>query len=1352
MAKGFTLIETMIVVATLALLASSVVIVVDPAARFEDARDSQREIHVQSILSAIEQKRTVERGWTVTEDCEEIPHEIDEDDYPVFEEIGRDYYDLYSCLVPDYLPQEYYEPREGDSDNTGYEVWKNPFSGRVTVRYQDDDKEIVAGPEEYWVLGIPMVETDEPYDIGFEDAKAGGEVLHDGDSAVFERGVTWGTEPEPEISGNRSLDGSGLGTFESEMTEMEPDTDYYMRAYGRNEVGVGYGDEEEFRTFSLEPGVETLPPSHVGNDVATIEGEVLSPGITTPQVYLQWGETDSLGNEISFGEGERGVYSEEITHLELGETYYYRIMAENTEGASYGDIEEFTTELSEPAVNTVSVSATGGYTANLEGEVYSRGGLQVTERGFCYNTYGSPDMSDECVQDQQGELGFFEENIEELDANTTYYVRAYAENSEGIGYGEELSFTTDMTPPEIETEEPYNVTGDTADSGGDVYYTGGGTIVDRGVCWSRLGTPTVDDDCTHDGIGAGVFESRITGLIGGETYNVRAFAENEEHLTYGDELDFLTESTPPHVTTKDATGVGATSALSGGEVELTGGEEVTARGVCYNTVGSPTIDDDCTEDGSGLGEFDSILEDLSPGTTYYARAYGENIEGAGYGEQISFTTDITAVTVETFEVTDIYHDTAVSGGEVTDDGGGDVTERGVCYGMSSSPVLDDTCTHDGQGVGTFESELTGLIGGETYYVRAYATNQVGTVYGEEVDFVTDTGPPYVETKSARNITTDSADSGGDVTFDGGAEVTERGICYNTMGSPTQYDDCIEDESGGLGEFDISLSGLDLGTTYYVRAYATNSIGTQYGSQISFTTDAEEPHVETVELLEARHDSATVLGEVIDERGADVVDRGTCWSVNTNPTIDNNCTNDGMGLGEFESELTDLDMHQQYYARAYATNNAGTSYGGQVEFITGVVEPIVETTPVTDIGLYDATTGGNVVDHGGADIVDRGVCYNTYGSPDIGDACTHDGAGMGDFESYLEGLDPGIEYYVRAFAENEGGEIGYGDTETFQTEDPDRPEVTTVGYEDVRYSSALALGEVTDDGGDHNTERGFCYDTSSDPFYGINDCVVDDGTGEGAFETIIEGLDTGVTYYFRAYAVNAYGEVVYGSNRTFTTRVIVPEVETEDITDIDENSASSGGEITDYGGGEITRKGVCWSTDPEPTTGDDCTNDGEGTDAFVSEMTGLDPATEYHVRAYARNSAGDGYGEEKTFTTDALLSVEKEGGGEGFITSDPGDIECGDICQSVFTAGTVVVLTADADEGFAVLWEECPEGEIDGNQCEVIMDDNRTVIASFLIKDDYSIQTQGQFDDGTYDGTIAEDGRLRLEFRDTDFGS
>jgi uncharacterized protein (TIGR02145 family) len=208
----------------------------------------------------------------------------------------------------------------------------------------------------------------------------------------------------------------------------------------------------------------------------------------------------------------------------------------------------------------------------------------------------------------------------------------------------------------------------------------------------------------------------------------------------------------PKVTTHNVSNVQTTSAVSGGKVTDDGNADVTARGVCWSTVYNPTVNDTKTLDGSGIGSFTSDITQLTPGISYYIRAYATNSEGTGYGEQVDFTTNSPVLaTVTTLPVSSITSNSAESGGNVTDDGGSEVTARGVCWNTLQNPSPSNFKTTDGGGIGHFTSSITGLQPNTIYYYRAYATSIVGTAYGEELNFSTAPFIPHVTNPATGKI-------------------------------------------------------------------------------------------------------------------------------------------------------------------------------------------------------------------------------------------------------------------------------------------------------------------------------------------------------------------------------------------------------------------------------------------------------------------------------------------------------------------------------------------------------------------------------------------------------------------------
>ena len=291
-----------------------------------------------------------------------------------------------------------------------------------------------------------------------------------------------------------------------------------------------------------------------------------------------------------------------------------------------------------------------------------------------------------------------------------------------------------------------------------------------------------------------------------------------------------------HTNAVSSDAVSATSVTLTGTVADDLRSTITSRGFAYSILQYPTLSDGSVSVGGTLGDFTATVTGLQPGKTYYVRAYATNGVGTAYGEQQTFSTPSGLPSVQTAtEVTLMGAGTAQCGGTVTGDGGFTVTSRGVCWGMSPEPTVSNLHSNDGNGLGTFVSTITGLQPSTTYYVRAYATNANGTVYGEQRTVTTPSGLPSVTTTVATGITSSSAVCGGEVTSDGGYTVIQRGVCYSTTPGPTTSSPHTTDGSG-TGTFVSNLTSLTHNTTYYYRAYATNATGTVYGVERMFTTN------------------------------------------------------------------------------------------------------------------------------------------------------------------------------------------------------------------------------------------------------------------------------------------------------------------------------------------------------------------------------------------------------------------------------------------------------------------------------------------------------------------------------------
>ena len=363
--------------------------------------------------------------------------------------------------------------------------------------------------------------------------------------------------------------------------------------------------------------------------------------------------------------------------------------------------------------------------------------------------------------------------------------------------------------------------------------------------------------------------------------------------------------------------------------------------------------------------------------------------------------------VGTHPVTEVTSESALCSGMITDSGNDEISSKGFCWSTSQNPTLNDNVTtelsRNEPNMEHFTATIRNLKDSTTYYVRAFATNSVGTAYGSEQTFTTlkaddngggddngsddnggddnggddnggddnggdddggddngeiDVVAPTVVTLSASCISFNTASIGAEVTADGGAEVTTRGFYWNEKSVEYEGELPLNDnkvEAGsGVGPFNYQLTDLKEGTEYRVMAFATNDAGTSYGEIVYFVTEKNEieielPTVTTVTVSEITYNTAVVSAEVLTDGGADVIERGFMW--NKTDAGDNNTerVKVGEGLGTYSFKLLGLQEVTSYNVVAYAVNSKGEVVSEPVIFTTEANDEVIEYEYV-DLGL------------------------------------------------------------------------------------------------------------------------------------------------------------------------------------------------------------------------------------------------------------------------------------------------------------------------------------------------------------------------------------------------------------------
>jgi len=1087
-------------------------------------------------------------------------------------------------------------------------------------------------------------------------ATSGGDVTTNGSSAVTLTGVCWSTTIDPDTTlitrTRQTTTGLGIGIFSSPITGLLPLTTYHVRAYALNSQGLIYGQDRTFTTPIAPPTLITLAANGISSITAQSGGDISSDGGAPVSsrgiIYSSVSDplTDFLHVVTNDGSGV-GYFTSMLNGL-LGNTVYYvRSYAVNSAGTTYGNLIQFTTSAAVPPVLnlTLTIYSITGSSATGSATITNNGGAVVTERGVCYSTDHVNYTYITSSTVTPSDIGTFITTLTGLTQGTTYYVKGYAKNSAGTGYTSEISFTT-AALAHITTIVPSGLAGTTLNSGGNVLDAGYSVITSRGICWDTLPNPdislTTKTSETFIGDGTGTYASVMTGLIAGKTYYVRAYVINTAGVSYGQQEQFTLPGFAK-VVTLAASSLFNTTATVGGNVLSDGGSPITERGVCWSTLPAPTYGTLQTSDGDGLGIYMSILTGLTPRTAYHYRAYAKNAVGISYGEDRSFTIEPDAPTIITLDITGINSFVATSGGKITSNGGAPITLRGVIWSTKGDPVddPDQFITNDGSGVGEFPSDMKHLLGTTTYYVRAYAVNAYGTAYGNLLTF--QTKPPVL---SGLNPPTFSGtvNTASTATFlilhNGGAPITDRGVCYYTT-DPTNKT-CVPSTTVNpldIGTFMVDLKNLVPGTTYYIKAYATNAVGTAYSTETSFKTSSL-PVVTTTVPSQIQGRSVYSGGTVYYVGDMNLQAHGVVWSTSPNPTIDLDTktseTVTGVGTGVYTSYLSGLTPNTTYYVRAYAINSDGVGYGENLSFLTADYAMLVTTTPHSMTTNY-AVLGGEIYSDGNSAVTERGVCYKTSPDPTYSDSHVADpeAAGIGTFViqpfkngNLIEGgLRENTKFYVRAYAVNSAG-VAYGNLDSMMMQPS---QLIAYDASSITITSFTMSGTVNSSGYRDIGNKGFVWSTTNaNPTVSDNSSY--DGYWAGGIGRNIFNLPTNTKYYYRVYAYTSNGLKYSNVDSVSTLPSLVATLTTAHPSAMASSSAVSGGTISFNGNTAVTERGVCWSISPNPTLSGNHTATGSGTGTFVTNMTNLLGSTKYYVRAYALNTAGEGYGNLDSLVT------------------------------------------------------------------------------------------------------------------------
>ncbi|MFT3909040.1 MAG: lamin tail domain-containing protein [Ferruginibacter sp.] len=504
-----------------------------------------------------------------------------------------------------------------------------------------------------------------------------------------------------------------------------------------------------------------------------------------------------------------------------------------------------------------------------------------------------------------------------------------------------------------------------------------------------------------------------------------------------------------------------------------------------------------------------------------------------------------------------------------------------------------------------------------------------------------TSAPTVTTTTASSITTTGASSGGNVTSDGGVSVTARGVAFGTSANPTSG----TSDGTGTGSFTSTLSSLSVNTQYFYRAYATNTIGTSYGSESNFFTLANAPGTVTV-------NNPTTTSLDVTLAGGDGNPSTTEYAIQE--TGSGNYVQAGGSLGASPvwqtastwgtKTVTGLGVNTNNTFQAKARNGASveTAFGGSAGLYTLANTPGAPTVASPTSSSLDVTVtlNGNPVSTQYAIQETGGNYVQTDGS--LAASLVWQTASTWGTKT-VTGLTPATLYTFQVKARNGNNvETGFGATQggtTNAANQPELSETTLNGFGNVCINTTSAAHTFTITGTDLTTAdvtvgplSGYSFSTD-DNIYTASLTIPQAG---GSFSQLIyvKFSPTSVISYDGNIAVGGGGATSDNVAATGSGINTAPTVTAGAATNVTINSATIPGTITSEGCSAITAYGAEYSINAGFANGTGVQFPGSNLSlgSFSVDISVLNSGTQYYYHTYATNGGGTAYSSQGTFTT------------------------------------------------------------------------------------------------------------------------
>ena len=516
---------------------------------------------------------------------------------------------------------------------------------------------------------------------------------------------------------------------------------------------------EEKDPLNYSPNVATGTATDIGYTNATLSGTIrqnTGTHIADGGILLSERSDMEAYTKLEVTASAYSSFTTVADNLTPGTVYYYCAYASSGYSLVRGEIKSFTTQEGvAPVFGNAEITGHDEKSATVTANITDKGGSELVLCGVRYweatNGEEQVETGGTLVTTTPGTE--FTVTIPNLLPSTEYIVCPVAQNATGVGYGPKLHVTTDEAVlPVLSAITPLDSTVVSITVSAQVVDAGKSALKEVGFCWSMESqepTPSHNHQSLPLPADGEAFSFNIENLTADQTYYIRAYAYNdEEEPGYSTVKVFRTTSSAPSVERAVAEDIAYTTATLKARIASHGGLPITAKGFYYSDTNENPGEGDLRITATNA-ETDSIIaavEGLASHTTYHVRAFATNARGTSVSEEVyTFTTadDRTVPTVETQEATNVESMTATLNGRIEADGNTPITARGFCYGTDANPAQNGTRIAVEGSATDFTLDVNRLKPSTTYYVCAYAENEMGAAYGEVMSFTTEDRVPGI---------------------------------------------------------------------------------------------------------------------------------------------------------------------------------------------------------------------------------------------------------------------------------------------------------------------------------------------------------------------------------------------------------------------------------------------------------------------------------------------------------------------------------------------------------------------------------------------------------------------------------